>query len=555
MPSLMAVLGLNTTPFKRSLLQAQSDAQHAGREIKEAFSEVVSNALPFTSAAGAVFAGEEMFRRSVEWGEKIQNIATRLGISTDAVQLWDHALRQNGSSIESATGFFEKLGMARQKAMQGSEKETEAFKHLGVSLEDLKSKRIEDIAAQIAKVFEGGDPQKLISDLRSIGGRGAGELVAAFRNGLGEMVDIDQTELKIVTPEQIALLKEAADDLRTIGDNLKAIGAIAVVSVFQSLGEMFRRIKVEGAGVGAALIAEKAQAESETFSEKLSDVLSPIRVMKRAFQAYQEGKELMEASLTQQDLDKNMSTRKPPAGPLSDEEPETKKQAREAEKTANEILRINQETARVKQASALRDMTSSQRIEEIERRRARVKAEMSDAVDEKDYAQSNLNLAKINDELDRAKSEAGKEDNRHAENILRLKQETAKVQDAAAFREMSAAERVEEIQRRISRVKSEMADAVDEEDFQQSNLNLAKLNDALSGAKDEANKEESKEDRSDKTQFRLSALSVNDRQRIGAYAPPAEITAANATVRSERHLLDIKKGIDRLNQKSDRVKY
>src|SRR5207248_7000291 len=69
-------------------------------------------------------------------------LALRLGISTDAVQQLDFALKQNGSSIEAATKFFEKLAISRDKALGGGEgaaAKIEDFRKLGISLEQLKT--------------------------------------------------------------------------------------------------------------------------------------------------------------------------------------------------------------------------------------------------------------------------------------------------------------------------------------------------------------------------------------------------------------------------------
>src|SRR6266576_6028768 len=118
MPSLLASLGLNVSPFKAGIMGAVSDAKHAGKEIKEAFGEAIGEKLGELGSAAFV---EESIRRTVEFGEKVFDLASRLGISTDAVQRWDFALKMNGSSIDKAAGFFEKLAIARQKAEAGVE--------------------------------------------------------------------------------------------------------------------------------------------------------------------------------------------------------------------------------------------------------------------------------------------------------------------------------------------------------------------------------------------------------------------------------------------------
>src|SRR5690242_4617536 len=192
MPSLLATVGLNTSPFKIGLLQAQADAQHAGKQIKEAFGEAIGDKL---GQLGSVAFLEESVRRTVEYAEKVDILSDRLGLSTEEVQKWDYALKLSGSSMESAASFFEKLNTARQKIKDGgkdAEKLAAAFEKLKVSSEgltDFSKVRSGDIGLQIGKTIEEGDIQELIGSLRLIGGRGAGEMAAAFKSGLLEKME------------------------------------------------------------------------------------------------------------------------------------------------------------------------------------------------------------------------------------------------------------------------------------------------------------------------------------------------------------------------------
>jgi hypothetical protein len=219
MSSLMAVLGMDVSPFKRSTMEAGANARAAGKEIERGFGSFINSKLPFLSAAGGFMMIEEGMRHAVEMGERISEMASRLSVSTDAVQLWDAALKKNGSTIEAAAGFFEKLAIAREKIRrgeEGSDKLVENMRRLGVSLSDVMgTKRTEDLAAQIAKTYELGDPQQLVRDMRGLGIRASGELVSAFRNGLAGMVDPNTTEINLVSERQLNILKEFSDTTKS----------------------------------------------------------------------------------------------------------------------------------------------------------------------------------------------------------------------------------------------------------------------------------------------------------------------------------------------------
>lgn len=230
MPSLLATLGLNISNFTRGLGDAKSHASRTGKEIASALGDEISGRLKSFASFTAI---EEAMRRSIEYGSKINDLSLRLGVSTDALQEWDHALKMNGGSLDSAAGFFEKLAIARKKALEGSDDQINAFKQLGVTVGDLKSKRIEDIAAQIAGAFETGDPQRLVASLREVGGKGAGEMIPTFVAGFRDLQQEAQQLGLVIREDVIGGLDDMGDQIDTIKTRL--------ISVVAPIAEVFGR--------------------------------------------------------------------------------------------------------------------------------------------------------------------------------------------------------------------------------------------------------------------------------------------------------------------------
>src|SRR5436190_21927059 len=199
---LLVRLGLDATSYESGLKRAQSSARSFGSTL----SSEVGGKIASVFGAAAIAEG---IRHTIEYGGQIQDLANRLGISTTAVQQWDYALKQNGSSIEAASKFFEKLVVSRAKALEGNGDALNAFRQLGISPGQLKGQRVEGIAAAIAEAFKTGDPQALIAPLREVGGKSAGELVSAFRDGLSDALK----EAPLISPEDVASLDRAGDAL------------------------------------------------------------------------------------------------------------------------------------------------------------------------------------------------------------------------------------------------------------------------------------------------------------------------------------------------------
>lgn len=377
MPSLLATLGLNVTPFERNLNDSVVSAREAGRHIAEALTNVAGEKL---AELGSIAAIGETIRSSVELGEKIYDLSRRLGISTDAVQLWDSALRKNSSSIESAVGFFEKLGVARDKILQGkagSAALIDDFKQLGVSIDDLRTKRIEDVAAQIAQAFSEGDTQQLIGALRSVGGRAAGEMVAAFRGGLSEMIDPNQTKITIINPDQVALLKEAADDAKTLWINLKGAAAELTAGLVERKNAISEAFKVTGAtvtGFAKGFWSKFSEEDQALGAGKKSGITKLMEAFsegnKQSLKGAQDAQKKVEDEIFKRQEERAKSRR---TGPLADEESNSSLTKNEI-KELDQLAKKRDELAKKRADHALAEMSDKEKLIELDRRKAEIES-------------------------------------------------------------------------------------------------------------------------------------------------------------------------------------
>lgn len=233
MIALKAIFSGDASQLKKELTTIEKYAEHASEKISHAFGHKL---LEFASVAGI----EETIRRTIEYADKVSTLSQRLGISTDAVQSWDYALKLSNSSVDAAAGFFEKLATNRKKALEGDTGIINSFQTLGVTLKDLNSLRLEDLGTKIADAFKTGDPQRLIADLREVGGRGAGELVAAFREGLADSVKEAQDAGVIISESVLDTLRQAADTVKTLWMQFVANIAPAIAWLTVKMKEIYR---------------------------------------------------------------------------------------------------------------------------------------------------------------------------------------------------------------------------------------------------------------------------------------------------------------------------
>lgn len=238
--SLKAVLGLDGSGFELGIKRAQSQASKFASEVRGGINSKLGGLLATTAIVA--FA-----KKTIDAAGAVNDMSERLDISTDAVQQWNYAAAQAGSSAEKVTGFFEKLADARADALSGNAGKMDSFRALGVSESDLKSGRLEDIGLKIGNAVKTGDAQKLISSLKDVGGKGAASLVAAFKAGLEDAF----SGAPIIKAEQIIALDALGDKMQTLALRLQVAFAPVIMFLANGLSTVLNEFEQEAAGVGA----------------------------------------------------------------------------------------------------------------------------------------------------------------------------------------------------------------------------------------------------------------------------------------------------------------
>jgi len=226
--SIMARFGMDATGFKAGIKQVESASKGLSRDLNANLKGAIAGAF---GTAAIVAAG----KATMDYAGQIADLSERLGVSTDALQEMDFAARLTGTNLETFTGFLEKLSVSREEALQGNDELRDSFARLGVSLEDLRTKRLEDLTRQIGRAIQGGDVQQLMPALKGVGGRGAGALAPTFKLGLEEAAQQARGAGAIISAEDIAALDEAGDKFAALARTMTGLLAPAIVSVIDGM--------------------------------------------------------------------------------------------------------------------------------------------------------------------------------------------------------------------------------------------------------------------------------------------------------------------------------
>lgn len=242
--SLIARLSLNASGFELGLKRSQSLVDRWGRDV----SGSVKSYLAAAFGGAAILSAT---KNAIDYAGKIDDLSTRLGIGTQALQEFDYAARQNGSTLEDFTSVLQKLAATRAQALQDPAGEmADSFARLGVSAQDLKDKKLEELLRQIGSAFEkASSPQKLFNSALDTMGRGSTAIFPALISGLSDSAEAANQLGAIIEDSVIDRLQAVGDQLEDLQLQFRAVtaeGAAGFLSigktVYQVIGTQINRL-------------------------------------------------------------------------------------------------------------------------------------------------------------------------------------------------------------------------------------------------------------------------------------------------------------------------
>lgn len=150
---LAAKITLDQSEYDKGLKTAGSNMQGFGAKLKAGLgtaAKIGAAAVAAVGAAGAALTKTILdgASKTAAYGDNIDKMSQKMGISAQAYQEWDAILQHSGSSIDGMQRGMMTLSNA---AVKGSE----AFQKLGISQEEVASMSQEDLFAAVIKGLQG----------------------------------------------------------------------------------------------------------------------------------------------------------------------------------------------------------------------------------------------------------------------------------------------------------------------------------------------------------------------------------------------------------------
>lgn len=189
---LIAKISLDTQDYEKSLGDAEkktsSFSSSLGSGVKKA-AKVGAAAVGAITAASSLAAGAiyKNAKASAQYGDSVDKMSQKVGMSAEAYQEWDYVMQISGTEMASMTTGLKTLTNKFDEAKSGTKSSVEMFEKLGLSMEDIKDLSREDLFGTVISQFQQmEDSTERAALANDFFGRSGQELIPLFNTTVEE---------------------------------------------------------------------------------------------------------------------------------------------------------------------------------------------------------------------------------------------------------------------------------------------------------------------------------------------------------------------------------
>lgn len=230
--ALRVSLSADTAQFDSGMRRAQGSAATAASSIQKSLGVLKAGVAGFVGAL-SVGALIQAGKSALEYAAHLTELAETLGLTSKDLQTFSYAAGQVGVSQEALERGIQKLTVSMGQAELGAKKQTDAFKAVGISLEDIKGKTTGDVFRLLADKLQNVSDrsQRAAVEVALFGKAGASldNLLSGSEGRLDELTNAAEKLGIVLSDEQIRNADRTADKLAALQTVLKAniAGAVA----------------------------------------------------------------------------------------------------------------------------------------------------------------------------------------------------------------------------------------------------------------------------------------------------------------------------------------
>lgn len=223
-----------------------------------------------TAMTGAMIAGA---KGVAEYGDNIDKMSQKIGISAEEYQKWDYVLARAGTSVDVM-----KNGMKTLSAQ--AETNSDAFQKLGLSQEEAANMSQADLFQHTIEVLsgmeEGTERTTLATQLLGKAGLEMGPLLNGGTDAIREQMEMAEQYGMIMSDDMVAASAAFQDSMETLGRTASGLGNAMLGELLPSLTEVTDGLALVFSGnteEGVAQLSQGIQDMIGTISEAIPSIL------------------------------------------------------------------------------------------------------------------------------------------------------------------------------------------------------------------------------------------------------------------------------------------
>lgn len=211
---LKGAVSLDGSGFEAGLKKLEGSAEHFAEALKGVALE-----------AFGIYTVEQAFSKTLETAKELVNESKRLGVGVERLQVLKQAAKDGGTELSALAKAFEKIDIAREKALGNTEEGKKLlgrFGQLGITRENLQTQTAAQLfAGQFHEKAATMNQETIGPILRDILGKGFGDVLPVLKTDVVEL----QHEMEKLGG---IMSTETAVSLKVFGDEMELIGTIII---------------------------------------------------------------------------------------------------------------------------------------------------------------------------------------------------------------------------------------------------------------------------------------------------------------------------------------
>jgi hypothetical protein len=192
-------------------------------------SSQLGSLLPTLSLGAAVAGMTALGKRSLEVADQIGKLATKTGVSTEALSVFANAASTADVSMNDLEGSLGRLSRFVAEVEKGSKPAANALRSIGLSAADLRGKSLDQVFLTIANALDNyADGAGKAAAVQEIFGRGAGNLLPLLQDLAGDgFAQVEERARKagmILTEDMTSAAARANDALTNLRNTAAGLG-------------------------------------------------------------------------------------------------------------------------------------------------------------------------------------------------------------------------------------------------------------------------------------------------------------------------------------------